>query len=171
MNTPEQDAQAQRELAELLRADTLRPEDRMALGAIAAAGSIDAAVEMIHEYYGNRARADRTPRGFLYLHFGMLMAACGRIRMTKSVLAAASGMLEASAEHLEPLAVGYGAEQMRSIARLLREAGGLSMASMAEIQQRDVRALKPCANCDGSGNLPDMSCCPICGGGGKVLGI
>lgn len=125
MNTPEQDAAAARELEEMLTADTLRPEDRTALRAIAAGTSIDEIVALIHVYYGSRARADRTPRAFLYMHFGMLMGACTRIKITRSVLSAASGMLEASAEHLEPLAVGYGAEQMRSIARLLREAGGL----------------------------------------------
>lgn len=125
MNTPEQDAEARRELEEMLTADTLRPEDRTALRAIAAGTSIDEIVALIHVYYGSRARADRTPRSFLYMHFGMLMGACTRIKITRSVLSAASGMLEASAEHLEPLAVGYGAEQMRSIARLLREAGGL----------------------------------------------
>jgi hypothetical protein len=65
MNTPEQDAEAQRELAELMRADTLRPEDRIALGQIAAGTSIDDIVSMIDAYYANRARADRTPRGFL----------------------------------------------------------------------------------------------------------
>jgi hypothetical protein len=66
------------------------------------------------------------PAGFSDLHFGMLVGAAHRIRMTRSVLATAAGMLDASAAHLEPLAVGYGAEQMRSIARMLREAGGVS---------------------------------------------
>lgn len=34
---------------------------------------------------------------------------------------------------------------------------------------RDRRGLEACANCGGSGSLSDMSCCPICGGGGKEL--
>jgi hypothetical protein len=125
MNTPEQDAAAARELDEMLTADTLRPEDRAALRAIAASASVDEVVGLINAYYGNRARSDRTPRAFLYLHFGMLSGACTRIVMTRSVLRCAAGMLEASATHLEPLAVGYGAEQMRAIARLLREAAGV----------------------------------------------
>jgi len=125
MNTPEQDAIAMRELEEMLTADTLRPEDRTALRAIATSTSVEQAVALINDYYGNRDRSDRTPRAFLNLHLGMLIGACTRIHITRSVLRAASGMLDASAEHLEPLAVGYGAEQMRSIARLLREAGGL----------------------------------------------
>ena len=125
MNTPEEDDDATRELAELLRADTLRPEDRLALLAIDGADSINDVVTLICDYYTDRDRADRTPRAFMYLHMGMLISLCVQIRMTRSVLAAASGMLEACAEHLEPLAVGYGAEQMRSIARILRDAGGV----------------------------------------------
>jgi len=125
MNTPEQDAQAVRELEEMLTADTLRPEDRTALRAIASGTSIDQIVALIHNYYGDLDRSARTPRAFLNLHLGMLIGACTRIKITRSVLRAASGMLDASAEHLEPFAVGYGKEQMRSIARLLREAGGI----------------------------------------------
>jgi hypothetical protein len=34
----------------------------------------------------------------------------------------------------------------------------------------DSRAIEPCSNCHGTGSMPDMSCCPKCGGGGKVLG-
>jgi hypothetical protein len=31
------------------------------------------------------------------------------------------------------------------------------------------RTIEACWNCRGTGSQPDMSCCPICGGGGKVL--
>lgn len=34
---------------------------------------------------------------------------------------------------------------------------------------RGRRDLEACSHCVGSGSLPDMSCCPTCGGGGKVL--
>jgi hypothetical protein len=125
MNTPDQDNEAKRELDEMLKADTLRPTDVAELRAIMASASVEEVVTLIVAYHRDRDRADRTPRAFLYLHIGMLTGAAARIQMTRSVLRAASGMLEASAEHLEPKAVGYGAEQMRSIARLLREAGGL----------------------------------------------
>lgn len=42
-------------------------------------------------------------------------------RVNVPMLRAAAGMLNSCAEHLEPLAVGYGAQQMRSIARELSE--------------------------------------------------
>jgi RecJ-like exonuclease len=29
--------------------------------------------------------------------------------------------------------------------------------------------VRPCPPCSGSGSLPDMTCCPLCGGGGKVV--
>lgn len=124
MNTPEQDADAARELDEMFKADTLRPADVAALRAIIASTTVDDVIASIVTYHRDRDRADRTPRAFLYLHIGMLTGACGRVRLTRSVLSAAAAMLDASAEHLEPLAVGYGADQIRSIARLLREAGG-----------------------------------------------
>jgi hypothetical protein len=34
---------------------------------------------------------------------------------------------------------------------------------------RDRREIEACSNCGGSGGLLDMTCCPICGGGGQVL--
>ncbi len=125
-NTPADDARAVGELDEMLGADTLRPEDREALGAIFGRPSLIEMIDAIVDYYRDRDRADRTPRAFLYLHLGILTSACDRLREAMpapTTLNAAAAMLEASAAHLEPLAVGYGAEQMRSIARRLREGG------------------------------------------------
>lgn len=125
---PAREAEANAELEEMLKADTLRPDDRELLRAIFDKGSVIDLLVAINSYYRDRDRADRTPRVFLYLHFGMLSGMCDRMltaRPTRPTLTTAAGMLEACAEHLEPLAVGYGAEQMRAIARALKDAGTL----------------------------------------------
>jgi hypothetical protein len=65
-------------LLEALRqehADALRPADRDFLRAIENERDPDALVVLLHRYYGDGERADRTPRSFLYLHLGMLVGA------------------------------------------------------------------------------------------------
>lgn len=54
----------------------LTAEDRAALQAIrraAEAGDGSDLVDRLHDYYGDVARADHTPRGILYLHIGLLL--------------------------------------------------------------------------------------------------
>jgi hypothetical protein len=61
-------------LNELSTSTALRPADRVLLREITA--SLDdsrATRRLIHHYYSDLDRADRTPRPFLYLHMGMLM--------------------------------------------------------------------------------------------------
>jgi hypothetical protein len=70
---------AVRELDEALACDTLEREDRERLLAIWHAADMRAALPLIHAYYQDRDRADRTPRSFLYLHLGVVVALVEKI--------------------------------------------------------------------------------------------
>jgi hypothetical protein len=68
-------------VAELQRR-TPTASDTELLNAITVPPSADDGLEnarRIHQYYINRSRADRTPRSFLYLHLGYLVATIDRL--------------------------------------------------------------------------------------------
>lgn len=72
-------------LDELLRAirddatsASLTPDDRARLDAIDAALDAATLVHLIHLYYGDLDRANRTPRALLYLHVGLMGGAVDR---------------------------------------------------------------------------------------------
>ena len=67
-------AQAVDEIAAALEADTLRPEDREALIDIMHTTDRKMLKVYLRMYYSDRDRADRTPREFMYVHLGMLLA-------------------------------------------------------------------------------------------------
>jgi hypothetical protein len=58
----------------------LAPDDAARQRAILAAGDQATVAKLIREYYRDLDRANRTPRGLLYLHVGML---CGDARVTE----------------------------------------------------------------------------------------
>jgi hypothetical protein len=65
---------------QLLQTDTLQPEDRSLLRDIVEAARAQEPVDcagLIREYYRDADRADRTPRGLLYMHIGWLCGAIG----------------------------------------------------------------------------------------------
>jgi hypothetical protein len=52
--------------------DDLTDDDKRFLKRISDSGSAAEGTNLLAEYYGDRDRADRTPREFLYLHMGLL---------------------------------------------------------------------------------------------------
>lgn len=60
--------------------DVLRPDDEQRLRAIEAAAGTPASVDLLHAYYADLDRANRTPRSLLYLHLGLLV---GLLRQRK----------------------------------------------------------------------------------------
>jgi len=67
-------AQAVDEISAALTADSLRPEDREALIDIMHTTDREMLKVCLRMYYSDRDRADRTPREFMYVHLGMLLA-------------------------------------------------------------------------------------------------
>jgi hypothetical protein len=74
-----------RELRRLLLANTLDPPDSSSLTPLdreMLAAIMDApptlAAALLHAYYADADRADRTPRGALYLHLGLLIGLIDR---------------------------------------------------------------------------------------------
>jgi hypothetical protein len=71
------------ELLRALRVDesavALSDSDKHFLQTIDETTEPQAMAELIHLYYGDFDRANRTPRSFLYLHLGMLAGAVARL--------------------------------------------------------------------------------------------
>lgn len=72
-------AAAVREIEVALGADTLQPDDVTKLREILRVESVDDLLGLIHAYYDDRARADRTPRALLYVHLGIVMGLLDKV--------------------------------------------------------------------------------------------
>lgn len=66
-----------RELLAAIRDDatsaTLQPDDHARLKAIEESHDPKQTIALLHDYYGDLDRANRTPRAFLYLHLGWVI--------------------------------------------------------------------------------------------------
>ena len=59
--------------------EALTADDRAQLAAITHADDPRAIARLVHAYYRDADRADRTPRGVLYLHLGLLAGRLDRL--------------------------------------------------------------------------------------------